>query len=206
MSDADDDTRHHAHAGTPQTDVPHTAPEPAQDHALGNALYFEGRLPLSWQRSQRAHTAATEASVLQANTEVLRILSSLDEHAVSGHTEEAERGQELMRLEAKLDLVLDLLGHLLRRDTVLPVPSPVRLSASALEWTGSDLPDTGTSIVLEVYLDERYPRPLRLFAQVAAVTQDRCLARFSLSDDVMRDALEKFIFRHHRRSIAHRRR
>lgn len=174
-----------------------------QDDPLGVAVHFEGHVPLAWQHHPAGHK---EGAVLQANADVLRIITALDEHALAGHPDEAEHGQELMRLEAKLDLILDLLGQVLQRDTVMPACTAVRLSASGIEWAGTALPKAGEQVDIEVFLDERYPRPLRLSAEVIGVVHSQCHARLAIGDSEVRDALEKFIFRHHRRSIAQRRR
>ncbi len=174
-----------------------------QDDPLGAAVHFEGHVPLAWHPPPAGHE---EGTVLQANADVLRIITALDEHAVASHIDEGERGQELMRLEAKLDLILDLLGQVLQRDTVMPACTAVRLSASGIEWAGTALPKVGEQVDIEVFLDERYPRPLRLSAEVTGVARGQCHARLAIDDGEVRDALEKFIFRHHRRSIAQRRR
>lgn len=171
--------------------------------ALGDALHFDGHLPLAWHV---AGEAPEQAVISQANTEVLRVIASLDEPTASPHAEDSERGQELLRLEAKLDLALDLIGQLLRREVALPAKTAVRLAATGIDWDGAELPRPGEHVEVEVFLDERYPRPLLLHAEVTAVAAGRVHARFTLVDSELQDELEKFIFRHHRRSIAHRRR
>ena len=174
--------------------------------SLGIGVALVESLPVSWQ----AWTAipADSTGQRQANEETLRVILSLDEHP---HGELADEdpplAQELVRLESKLNLVLELVGQLLVRQLALPPPAPVQLHAGSLEWQTLSAPPTGARILIELYLCSRFPRPLQLPAVARpAPRAGWAAAGFDDLGEVVQDQLEMLIFRHHRRRVAAARR
>ncbi|MBZ0105506.1 MAG: PilZ domain-containing protein [Sulfuricella denitrificans] len=114
-------------------------------------------------------------------------------------------GKSMERLEAKLDMALNLMMQLLRQQAELPVPHPVILHANSVEWTGETVPETSQTILLSLYLSPKLPQPLLLPATVSEVEKmggrARVKAKFMHLNQEVEDWLERTLFRFHRRSI-----
>ncbi|GAB4356777.1 MAG: hypothetical protein Kow006_24100 [Gammaproteobacteria bacterium] len=173
---------------------------------LGSGVVYEARLPLVWKALKAMPEPAQLASLNDHNETVLRTVLSLEEVG-SEHSEEgAGSNQELVRIEAKINLVLNLVGQLLAAQSTIPAKVPVVLSADALEWSGARLPAAEQPVLLELYLHPSYPRPLRLvgISRPAGTASDRpnCRVEFRGLGEPAQEVLEKLIFRHHRRAVA----
>lgn len=176
---------------------------------LGQGLLYEAPLPMrctpaaDWDADRLAYAAEQNERVLQA----LRVL---DEYALSEAGEEGGAvAQELARLDAKLNLMLDLVNQLLTRHLDLPPPRAVALGSQGLSWHTDAPPAVGDAVVVELYLNVRYPVPLVLQARVASVGAGRPApveVSFEYLKDNVQEWLERIIFRHHRRQIAEARR
>jgi len=110
------------------------------------------------------------------------------------------------RMEAKLDLNLLLLGRVLEQTTpALPVRG-VRwsLRGARLQHLEGDEPHPapGSEGVLRIQLCDWLPEPLQLPARVLAADAAHLWLRFPAFTSALSDALERHLFRQHRRQIA----
>lgn len=142
------------------------------------------------------------------NERFLRALSAMEEHPEPSEDAEGLH-PELVRLDLKVSLLMDLVGELLSRQAGLPSPRPVRFNAKAIAWPADPgLPSQGL-VALELYLHPSLPRPLHLFARVGDVehTGDavELVGVFVAMSDAVQDLVEKYIFRAHRRAVARQR-
>jgi len=138
------------------------------------------------------------------NQRLLQGLIALDD---SRRSDEGERSPEMIRLESKLDLLLDMMAVLVQRGEQHLRRTPVRLAASWLEWQGVDgAVQVGEQVWVYLQIDPRLPQPLKLLAQVVtaegAGEYARVHVRLTQLSEECRDLLEKVIFRYHRREIA----
>ncbi len=174
---------------------------------LGGGVVYEGRLPLGWKALRGEPGPQQMLQLNDHNDAVLRTLLALEEAG----GEYADDGgvasqQELARIEAKLNLLLNLVGQLLGERSAIPAKASVCLGAEFVEWSDAKLPPAGQWVVADIYLHPSYPRPLRLVG-IARAGEGRFespsagMALAGLSEPVQ-DALEKLIFRHHRRAVA----
>jgi hypothetical protein len=179
---------------------------------LTQGLVYEDRLPLAWQVLDRPPDEKTLSLLNESNESFLKIFATLEDPHVpnpEGGDNYAEIQHELMRIDLKVNLLLDLVGQVLSRQFDIPERVPVRVGAQGMQWQGSRLPAIGDYIKIELFLYPRYPRPLELIGQAVSIqAQEACgsvtVAFVGLSEAV-EDWIEKIIFRHHRRRIAHRR-
>jgi hypothetical protein len=183
-----------------------------ESEASGMRLALEDRLPLSWT-SLAAHPDPLELGRLEiANHEALYLALYLDEFATDDPAGELgpANAHELGRMEFKIDLLLDLVGQLVIRHVPLPAPVHIRLTPAEIHWTGDSAPEAGSLVRIEVYLNPKYPRPLVLIGRVESVSGLApgltIAVRVDPLSETFQDSLEKIIFRHHRRMIAHSRR
>ncbi len=181
----------------------------SESDPFDEGLVYRSELPLAWR--QIADPAELDAEALNAgNEQTLRLLAAVEEF-FPDIADEHGQSHEFARLELKLNLLLELVTQLLAAQRSLPPASPLRLNAHAVEWDhiGADPPKTGDRLLLEVYLSPEVPRPIRLPAQVlqvqAAAGEANVTAALAQLSELVVELLEKFIFRRHRRSIAHSR-
>lgn len=175
---------------------------------FADGLTFEGELPLTWQPLPGPPTAADLHRFNDGNEPLLRALTALMDSHPPGHSEESEYPQELTRLEAKLDLLLDMVGRALALQGETPAMLPLRLSARGIEWPAAARPTSGSWVLVRLYLHPRYLQPLELVGQAVPEGESHegvVVIAFHGMQEVVRDCIDKFIFRHHRRVIASQR-
>ncbi len=179
------------------------------NHSI-TGLTYEDTLPLRWVAATVAPSDAQQVRIQESNAEVLRAVAFLEEHQGEAVLEHDPITQELQRMDFKINLLLDLVGQVLAHHSTLPEPLPVSLSAKAIQWDAQVAPDLGSHLNVEFFLSRKYPRPIMFYGQVQQVNTVpggfRTTVALEGMSEVVRDWLEKFIFRHHRRSIAHSRR
>lgn len=173
--------------------------------SLGSALALEERLPLRWCPLESPPCDPLQRQ--QVNEDTLRVILSLDEHhhVTERHEEDAALAGELLRLESKLNLVLELVSQVLAHQLSLPPAVPVRLAAHRLEWQAASAAPSGSGII-ELYASLRYPRPLFLPATIEGTGNGWVHAVFDDLGEPVQDLLEQLIFRYHRRQVAATRR
>ncbi|HJS89345.1 MAG TPA: PilZ domain-containing protein [Steroidobacteraceae bacterium] len=172
---------------------------------LYEELAFQDVLPVLWRTSAAAPDADTAAGLAERNLQVLQAWDAMDEHGPMEKSDEnSPYAADLMRLERKMNLLLDLVGQILAANRPRPAPTSVRFNALGAVWRGtSPLPEAGTQGVLEVYLHDCLAQPLRLPGRVTNVTPDgNVKARFLPLGETIADLIEKLAFRRHRRQIA----
>ena len=137
------------------------------------------------------------------NLELLHVVAACEEMSREIREDHGAIGTELARIDARLRLVLRLLGRL--SASALPPASEVAIGMSAFEWRGSLAAEPGTCAVASVWLSPQVPEALRLPGRLRAAAERgegwSGLDYEGLAGPVA-DALAKHIFLHHRRSIA----
>lgn len=171
---------------------------------------FRGRMPLRWEPLEVEPDDGQLGSLNEQNLALLRAVSALEER----HSETPDNPQhvplpDIQRLEAKLDLLLTLVGQIRSASEIVPPSRTLELSAAGLAWwPGED--ETAIQAdklgLLEISLAAYAAQPLKLPVRVLSVTEweggRAVLATFFGINATTADALEKLVFRHHRRAIA----
>ncbi|MFC4308547.1 PilZ domain-containing protein [Steroidobacter flavus] len=148
---------------------------------------------------------AIVGSFADRNLRVLQAVAALDEHGqIEKPDDNSPHAADIMRLEMKMNLLLDMVGALLIASRPRPKPAAVRFNALGGVYQGaSPFPPLGNQGVLEVYLRDCVADPLRLFGRIASVSPDgKVKVRFVPPGENISDLLEKLAFRKHRRQVA----
>ncbi len=173
---------------------------------LYEELAFQDVLPVLWRALPAPPDQELAAGFAERNLQVLQAWEAMDEHGplVEKADENTPYAADLMRLERKINLLLDLVGQILANNRPRPAPSAVRFNALGAAWRGAaPLPEAGAQGVLEVYLHECLAQPVRLPGRITSVTPDGVVkARFVPLGEPVADLIEKLAFRRHRRQIA----
>ncbi|MFN2350035.1 MAG: PilZ domain-containing protein [Thioalkalivibrio sp.] len=173
---------------------------------LEEGLVCEDHLPLSWVAVDALPSKPQLTALNLSNEALVRACEGLEE--THRPTEESpELAHELARLDAKMNLVLELLGDWLLAQGKHPVACDVRFNASGIEWSSLEGPEPQTLAKLSVYVCAALPKPMVIYGQVvsreaAADGVMRTVVRFEGVSDSLRDGLERLIFRRHRREVA----
>jgi Atypical PilZ domain, cyclic di-GMP receptor len=172
---------------------------------LYEELAFQGVLPVLWRTSPGPPDSDAAAGLAERNLQALQAWDAMEEHGpVEKPDDNSPYAADLLRLDRKMNLLLDLVGQILAANRPRPAPTSVRFNALGAVWRGkAPLPEAGTQGVLEVYLHDCLAQPLSLPGRVTNVTPDgNVKARFIPLGETIADLIEKLAFRRHRRQIA----
>lgn len=179
---------------------------------LFEELAYEDMLPLAWRASPAATPDLVKRSFADRNLKLLQACAALEEHGQPEKTDDRASSADIVRLDMKINMLLDLVGQILIASRPRPDVMSVRFNALGAVWqhkgqSKDDLPAVGAQGVLELYLRDCLVEPLRLSGQVAAVTpESRVKVKFDNPGEAVADLIEKLAFRRHRRQIAGARR
>ena len=177
---------------------------------LDETLVYEASQPLSWSVLDQPLEHRQLTALNEDNERVLGSIAVLEEQVPDHADMQTPQGQALVRLETKLNILTELMSQLLSTRLDRPESYRFRLNACAIEWVSDEVPpEEDALILLSVYLHPVYNQPFNVQARVNDVTQEqneyRVQAVFDGLSNVVLHSLEKLIFRHHRRGIAHER-
>jgi hypothetical protein len=172
---------------------------------LYEELAYEDVLPLAWRRLPEPYDPAVIGSFAERNLRVLQSFAALEDH---GQIEKSEdnslHAADIMRLDMKMNLLLDMMGQLLIASRPRPRAAAIRFNALGAVWQGlAPHPELGNQGVLEIFLRDCIAEPLRLVGRIAGVSPEgRIKAKLIHPGENVADLMEKLAFRRHRRQIA----
>lgn len=175
-------------------------------------LAYRDNISIAWRAISHELDSQHLAHVNASNEEFLRAVSVIGDAGGQKQKEPPEVtgvvGQEIARLDLKLNLLLDLVGTLVYHNLDIPDTSPVRVSSAGVAWRG-DVPAPGMTIYLELYIQRGLPKPLCCYGEVVSTAEEHAAGtarvRFKGLSGAAHAWLEKLIFRHHRREVAYQR-
>ncbi|MFN3310504.1 MAG: PilZ domain-containing protein [Thermomonas sp.] len=183
-------------------------PEAADALLFGEALACQEHVRAGFA-PQLLDPRQAEALCLRAESGLAAIAVIEDNRA---DEEDAAQGAALRRVEAKLDLLLALVGHL-GRGTEAATEVTLQWSARGARLPATPDAAVGDTGLFRIQAANWLPEPLALPARVIAIgpAQDAPGAalqwlRFDPLTPGAASALERHLFRRHRRSVAERRR
>ena len=178
-------------------------PSLAEQHLFADILCNELRLPLMLD----AHPpAAASGSELR-----LRAVAMVEDNRNDEGEERSDNSPVLHRLEAKLDLVLALCASLVTRQGSALRDVPVQWSARGLrvDWPhdAADInPPQAVTMQVADWLPDPIQLPVQLLARQPIDGGSRLWLAFHDLGDGLQAALERHVFRLHRRQVASHRR
>lgn len=183
----------------------------ARQQLFGDALASQEMRPLAVLPAT-ADENRRRVMLLRAEA-LMRALAVLEDSRADEPDERNAPDPALRRLEAKVDLLVGLVGSLLLRDTPADAPRLLQWSARG---AAVELPVLepglvpGAAAVLRVQPSDALPEPVQLPAQVLAIEPSPAGRRVWLAFDALPPALqallERHLFRVHRRAVAESRR
>ncbi|HZX71014.1 MAG TPA: PilZ domain-containing protein [Rhodanobacter sp.] len=153
--------------------------------------------PLAWPVPP-----ARALSLVERNGNTLAAIAALEERRVDSAEDDNPLVQEMRRMDAKLTALVDIVNRLLTPTETLPGRRLVRFNARGAVIP-SDLIPSGEAMLLSLRFDHCRSLPLELAAQVDRQLDDgRTFVVFTTLNDAQGDAIERLVFRHHRRKVA----
>jgi hypothetical protein len=171
---------------------------------LQNELAYQDLLPVGWRPISKAPDMATVTSMADSNVRILQVCAAIEEQgAVEKKDEKSPHSADIMRLEVKMNLLLDLMGQLIAASQPRPPTTVIRFNALGAVWNATVPMRVGEQGMLEIYLRDSLPRPLTLVANITQVRPDgQVRAAFAPPGEAASDLIEKLAFRRHRRQVA----
>jgi len=172
---------------------------------LYEELAYQDVLPVLWRNVPVPVDNALVTSYAERNLRLLQACAAIEEHAGTEKPDEnSPHSADILRLDLKINLLLDLVGQILVANRPRPTQVSIRFNALGAVWRGaSPLPEAGATGVAEIYLRDCVAEPLRLIGRVTNVTPDgQIKARFTPPGEPIADLIEKLAFKRHRRKIA----
>jgi len=163
-------------------------------------IEYRAHLPLSWQDGQPSSQHIAEW--MRENTTALHAVAALESPP---HERDLEHTAGVdftaARLEAKMDLVLQWVGKLLLAQHPLPPATDIILGSQNISWACPINLKAEQFGVITLYLAPNLPMPLKLPVQIITCSSGQARAKLlHLSPDAQ-DALDRTLFRHHRRAL-----
>ena len=183
--------------------------DPSDTIVLFEKLAYQDLLPVRWIAHPKPIDDVTAQHLAERNVRVLQACDALEEYGQHEKSDdESPHSADLMRLDFKLNLLLDLAGQLLANSQSRVTPKPIRLNSMGATWKSDEAPPLpGSHGILEVGVRDIVVQPLNLPAEaVLGAATGEARVRFTLLGEVVADHIEKLVFRRHRRKIADARR
>ncbi|BFI97083.1 MAG: hypothetical protein RSP_25930 [Rhodanobacter sp.] len=153
--------------------------------------------PLEWPPSQEL-----QQRLADRNANVLATLASLEERRTDHGDEESPLMQEILRMDAKLTALVEIVNQMLAPTASLPPRQALRFNAVGAVLPTEMVP-AGEGMLLRIRFDACRSLPLELPARTVRVLErGRSFVEFTLHGDAISDAIERLVFRHHRRKVA----
>jgi len=172
---------------------------------LYEELAFQDVLPVTWRTLPGAVDVDTATAYTERNVRLLQAREAMDQLGPEKSADEdAAHAADLLRLELKVNLLLELVGQILATNRPRPPAVPVRFNSLGATWrSAAPLPEAGAQGIVEIYLHDALAEPLKLPGRIASVLPDGHIkARFAPVGETVADLLEKLAFRRHRRLVA----
>lgn len=117
-----------------------------------------------------------------------------------------ENRAENLHLEAKLNVLINMVSILLRWQQKPPPEVMIKMGSEKITWFCMKPPVLDQWLQVQIYVCGLVPQPLSLFGRCQAIQAENDGFLVSLAllkmEGTLQAEFEKFIFRHHRRSIA----
>jgi len=159
-------------------------------------ILLERTLPLSWTVLE----TAAQVSSPENNHIVFNLLDTLEEPAL--HKSDAENATDLLRIEAKLNVVMQLLGQMLQsRQPTLPAVT-LRFTSDSLAWQIEQALPVGSLIQVSLYPENSIPLAISFVARVLGVTERWMEVDMHGLSEEEQTIWSRWVFRQHRRQVA----
>ena len=167
-------------------------------------IAYEDLLPVRWRALDEPVSEVQAQQFAERNLRVLQACDALEEQGrLEKSDDQSPHSADLMRLDLKLNLLLDVVGQLLAASQQRAQAVQIRFNAMGAIFVWPQPLAVGARGVLEVTLRDIVVQPLHLPAEVVSgAPAGQTRLRFVALGETVADHIEKLVFRRHRRKIA----
>jgi Atypical PilZ domain, cyclic di-GMP receptor len=153
--------------------------------------------PLAWPVPE-----SLAQRLAERNAAALASVAALEERRAENADDDSPVMQELLRLDAKLNALIDMVNRVALPAGALPPRQALRFNAIGAVLPAALVP-AGGALLLRLHFDACPGVPLELPARVERRFDDGgAFVAFHALGDSVAASLERFVFRHHRRKVA----
>lgn len=174
-------------------------------NSLSDNVYLQHELPVKINVLNSMPSNNKLVHMNEHNEKVLNQILALDGLSSESSDDDPELSSDLVRIESKLNLLLDMVSIIIEKDSSLPDKKNIILYASHIDWSQDSPHEFPQDSWLElfVWLRSDYPKPFHLYGQVEYIpSAELSRVKYRGLNSGVVTLLEKIIFRHHRRVIA----
>ena len=170
---------------------------------LRNELAYHDTLPVVWEPLARPLDAFRLGTLEEANVMLLQACVTVEELPLRDKNEDLHPlASELARLDFKLNLLLQLVGTLVRK-TPLDEAVPVQFNALGASWhSRAPAPRVGTRGLLHIRLRGTLVQTLDLYAEITDSDSGAVSAKFLGMPPAAGDLIQQLCFLKHRKQVA----
>lgn len=174
--------------------------------AFGDHITWEGTLHVAFETLDAPLEQPRLARLAELDAGVLATLNILGERSGEPPEDEATAAA-LVRIDAKLDVLLEMFNRHLLGHVQLPPRHKVRFNQHGILIEGWTAPAPGKPMLVCLHFDACIGLPLQLpgHAETTPETASGFVAFDGLDEDI-RQSIEHLVFRQHRRQVAEARR
>jgi hypothetical protein len=167
-------------------------------------IAYEDLLPVRWRPQAESVSELQAQQFAERNLRVLQACDALEEQGrVEKSDDQSPHSADIMRLDLKLNLLLDVMGQLLAASQQRAQPVQIRFNAMGANFAWAQPIAVGAHGILEITLRDIVVQPLNLPAEVVTgAPAGQVRVRFVALGETVADHIEKLVFRRHRRKIA----
>ncbi len=172
---------------------------------LHQELAYADVLPVGFRPLAAAPDVPYASSLADRNLRTLMACAALEEHGQHDKaTEDLPHAADILRIDLKVNLLLDMVGALLAASQSRPPTVAARFNRHGIVWESAGTPPVpGSYGLVEIHLKDCLAQPLALAGTVAQDPADRHVhVRFDPIQDQVADQFERLVFRRHRRQVA----
>ena len=181
---------------------------------FSEGLSFEDHLPCEIESRAEPPSLAERVRLNERNVSLLKTHALEDYQRRDIDYELEGIASEIGRIDQKMNLMTELLCDLLSAEARIPAPRTLAISMAGLQLRplSGEAYREGDWVILNLFLIQGVPRPLKLLATVvpmqgnamAAPETEALPLTFSFVDlsDGVSSLLGRLVFRHHRREVA----
>lgn len=170
--------------------------------AFSSRVSVEGALRASCEALDAMPDRPALTRLAERNLSTLASIAAIEERRVEAADEDSPVLQELARLDAKLNALVDIVNRLLAAPESLPARNCLQFNALGAVVPAELVPGNEV-VLLALHFDACPSLPLELPSRVLRRLDDgRVFLAFEPCGDVLGEALERLVFRHHRRKVA----
>jgi hypothetical protein len=170
---------------------------------LNEELAYQDVMPAAWLPGKPGPRDLERFA--EGNLRLVQAALALQDQPRGEKSEEnTSYSADIQRLDMKVNLLLDLMGRLLRANQPVPSAKQVRFNSHGAIVNDRDAAVvSGSEGVLEIHLLECLPEPLRLAGEVVGMAGEGAYKiKFPPLGETLSDSIEKLAFRRHRRTVA----